>query len=250
MISLDGKTILITGASSGIGRQCAIDASKIGASIILVARNKDRLQETYNALAKGNHLMISQSITEYDKLEDMVSSAVSSAGKISGFIHSAGVEETIPLRDMTIKKYEEMFSVNVFSGLELAKVISKKKNLNSDGSSFIFLSSVMGVLGQSGKIAYCGSKSALISASKAMALELSSKKIRVNCVLPGVVMTEMTEKLFVKMSQEIKESVIKMHPLGLGEPSDVSNLCLFLLSDLSKWITGSCITIDGGYTAA
>lgn len=250
MIHLKDKTVLITGASSGIGRQCAIDASKIGANVILVARNYDRLQETLSQMQAGNHLLVSQSITEYDKLEEMISSAVAKLGKISGFIHSAGIEETIPLRDMTIEKYNEIFSVNVFSGLELAKVIQKKKNINSDGSSFVFLSSVMGILGQSGKVAYCSSKSALISAVKAMALELANKKIRVNSVLPGVVMTEMTEKFFSKMAQEIKESVIKMHPLGLGEPTDVSNLCMFLLSDLSNWITGSCITVDGGYTAA
>jgi NAD(P)-dependent dehydrogenase (short-subunit alcohol dehydrogenase family) len=83
-----------------------------------------------------------------------------------------------------------------------------------------------------------------------MALELSAKKIRVNCVLPGVVMTEMTEKLFSKMNKEVKEAVIKMHPLGLGKPEDVSNVCMFLLSDLSKWITGSALVVDGGYSAA
>ena len=189
IFSLKNKNILITGASSGIGRQCAITFSQLGANVILIARNKEKLKETYNKLEKGNHLIISQDITEYDKLEEVVNIAVDKIGRISGFVHSAGIEMTLPLRSMQSSHYEKMFRINVISGFEIARIISKKKYLDERGASFVFISSVMGILGQAGKVGYCSSKGALISGTKAMALELAKKNIRVNCVLPGVVKT-------------------------------------------------------------
>jgi len=171
IFNLKNKNIIITGASSGIGRQCAITFSQLDANVILIARNQGRLEDTYNKLEKGNHLIISQDITEYDKLEEIVSTAVDKVGKISGFVHSAGIEITLPLRSMQPSYYEEMFSVNVIAGFELAKIISKKKYINKEGASFVFISSVMGILGQPGKVAYCSSKGALTSGSKAIALE-------------------------------------------------------------------------------
>ena len=247
--SLKNKNILITGASSGIGRQCAITFSQLGANVILIARNKGRLKETYNKLDKGNHLIISQDITEYNKLEEVVNTAVDKIGKISGFVHSAGIEMTLPLRNMQPSYYEKMFSVNVIAGFELAKIISKKKYLYKNGASFVFISSVMGILGQLGKIGYCSSKGSLISGVKAMALELASKKIRVNCILPGVVETEMSNEMFQKLSEESKKNIVDMHPLGLGKPEDIAYACAYLLSDSARWVTGANLIIDGGYSA-
>jgi len=247
--SLENKNILITGASSGIGRQCAITFSQLGANIILIARNKERLKETYNKLDKGNHLIISQDITEYDKLEQIIKYSVEKVGRISGFVHSAGIEMTLPLRSMQPSYYEKMFSVNVIAGFELAKIISKKKYINKERASFVFISSVMGILGQPGKIAYCSSKGALISGIRAMALELAKKNIRANCILPGVVETEMSNEMFQKLSEESKKSILEMHPLGLGKPEDIANACAFLLSDASRWITGTNLIVDGGYSA-
>jgi len=145
--------------------------------------------------------------------------------------------------------YEEIFSVNVISGFELAKIISKKKHLGKNGTSFVFISSVMGILGQAGKVGYCSSKGALISGTKAMALELAKKNIRVNCVLPGAVETEMSKKMLEKLPEESKKSIINMHPLGLGRPEDIANACAFLLSDASRWVTGTNLIVDGGYSA-
>jgi len=249
IFNLNNKNIIITGASSGIGRQCAITFSQLGANVILIARNKERLKETYNKLEKGNHLIISQDITEYDKLEEVISTAVDKIGRISSFVHSAGIEMTLPLRSMQPSYYEEMFSVNVISGFELARIISKKKYFDDRGASFIFISSVMGILGQTGKVGYCSSKGALISGMKAMALELASKNIRVNCILPGVVKTKMSNEMFQRLSEESKKEIINMHPLGLGKPEDIANTCTFLLSDASRWITGTNLIVDGGYSA-
>jgi len=249
IFDLKNKNIIVTGASSGIGKQCAITFSQLGANVILIARNKERLKDTYNKLEKGNHLIISQDIIKYEKLEEVVNTAVNKLGRISGFVHSAGIEMTLPLRNIQPSYYEEIFSVNVIAGFELAKIISKKKYLDGDGASFIFISSVMGILGQPGKVAYCSSKGALISGARAMALELEKKNIRVNCILPGVVETEMSNKMFENLPEESKKSIIDMHPLGLGKSEDIANACTFLLSDASRWITGTNLIVDGGYSA-
>ena len=247
--SLKNKNILITGASSGIGRQCAITFSQLGSNVILIARNKERLKYTFNKLEKGNHLIISQDITEYDKLEQIIKYSVEKIGRISGFIHSAGIEMTLPLRSMQPSYYEKMFSVNVIAGFELAKIISKKKYLDKTGASFVFISSIMGIVGNPTLIGYSASKGALISAIKSMALEFISKNIRVNCISPGHVETEMASKLFEKISEESKKSIIDMHPLGLGKPEDIANACAFLLSNAARWVTGTNLIIDGGYSA-
>jgi len=249
IFNLKNKNIIITGASSGIGRQCAIIFSQLGANVILIARNEERLKDTFNKLDKGNHLIIPQDITEYTKLEEVVNTAVDKIGRIYGFVYSAGIEMTLALRSMQPFYYEEIFSVNVIAGFELAKIISNKKYLNKNGASFVFISSIMGILGQPGKVAYCSSKGALISGAKAMALELAKKNIRVNCILPGLVETEMSNKMLEKLSEESRKSIIDIHPLGLGKPEDIANACVFLLSDDSRWITGTKLIVDGGYSA-
>ena len=250
IFNLKNKNIIVTGASSGIGWQCAITFSQLGANVILIARNKERLKETYNKLEKGNHLIISQDITEYDKLEEVINTAVEKVGKIVGFVHSAGKEMTLPLRSMQPSYYEEIFSVNVIAGFELAKIISKKKYINKERASFVFISSIFGIISQPAIAAYSSSKGALISGVKSIALELASKKIRVNCISPGQIeSTGMTETIFNKLSKEEKTKRTEMYPLGLGKPEDIANACVFLLSDASRWITGTNLIVDGGYSA-
>lgn len=246
--SLTDKNIVITGASSGIGKQCAISCSQMGANVVLIARNEERLKETCNLLNKGNHLYFSQDITEYDKIESIISEIVSKLGKIHGFIHSAGLEVTLPLKMMKPEYYEKLFSINVISGFESARIISQKKYFDSNGSSFVFIASVRGFLGEPGAIGYCSSKGALISGVKAMALELINRNIRVNCVSPAIVETDMTKKLFDNIPEDSKNEILKMHPMGFGKPEDVANACIFLLSDASRWITGTNLIVDGGYS--
>lgn len=246
--SLKDKIVLITGASSGIGKQCAISCSKMGAIIILVARNEDRLKSVMAELEGDNHIYFSIDVTEYDKIADIVKKAVEKVGKIDGFIHSAGIEMTKPLKVLKSTDIEDMFSVNVIAGFELAKIITKRKYSNLS-ASLVFISSIMGKYGQPGKIAYCASKAAVIGGVKALALELASKNIRVNCVLPAVVNTEMSKILFDNLGKQEQEKILNMHPLGLGDSEDVANACIYLLSDASKWVTGTNLIIDGGYSA-
>ncbi len=246
---LDNKNIIITGASSGIGRQCAISCSQMGANLILIARNEDRLRETYNRLEPGKHLYYSQDITKFNALELFIRDSVSNIGKISGFIHAAGAERTLPFKIMRPEYYEDLFSINVISGFEIARIISNKSYLDASGASFVFIASVMGYLGQTGKVGYCSSKGALLSGMKAIALELINRKIRVNCISPGIIETDMTNKLFENIPESSKEEILKMHPMGFGKPEDVANACIFLLSDAAKWITGTNLIVDGGYSA-
>ena len=247
--SLEGKNILITGASSGIGKQCAIRCSESGANIILVARDQARLENTRQQLTEGNHSAFSIDITNYSALESMVAEGVGKTGKIHGFIHAAGLEATLPLKNTSNDLYTKIFSVNVFAGFELAKLLSLKKYLSEEGASFVFISSVMGMVGEPGKVAYCSSKGALIAGIRSMAVELVSRKIRVNAISPSMVETEMAEQLFNSIPEESKNEIIKAHPLGLGKPDDISWASVYLLSEAARWVTGSNLVIDGGYTA-
>jgi NAD(P)-dependent dehydrogenase (short-subunit alcohol dehydrogenase family) len=247
-MSLSNLTFLVTGASSGIGKQCAIDISKSGANVILIARDEKRLNEVYGNLSPGNHLKFQVDLTEFNKLEPVIQESVQTIGKISGLVNCAGIESTIPFQVLKPETYKEYFSINVIAGFELARIISKKKYMEQNGASFVFISSIMSVLGEKGKIAYCSSKSALTSGIKAMALELAPKKIRVNCISPALVETEMTQKMIESLPEEFRTEIISKHPLGIGKPTDISNLVTFLLSDKSRWITGSNIIIDGGYS--
>ena len=249
LFSLDNKTILITGASSGIGRQCAISCSQMGAKVILIARNENRLKDTHKQLQPGNHLYYSLDITQYSEIEQVIKDAISRIGKISGFIHSAGIEITLPLKLMSHEHYEKLYAINTISAFEISKIVSSKKYVVSNDASFVFIASIRGVIGESGAIGYCSSKGALISGMKAMALELSSKNIRINSISPAIIKTEMTKQLFEKVSEESKIKILSMHPMGFGEPKDVANACIYLLSDASKWITGTNLIVDGGYSA-
>jgi NAD(P)-dependent dehydrogenase (short-subunit alcohol dehydrogenase family) len=249
MINLEGKRILITGASSGIGKAFAMQAASLGATIILWGRNIERLEETFKSLKGTGHEYNAFDITEYSKVEQNILKSVANGQKINGFVHCAGIEKTTPLKASTPAIFKEIFEINVFAAFEIARILSAKHIVDPTGASFIFLSSVKGKLGDPGKVAYCSSKSALISGVRAMALELARKKIRCNCVLPGIVLTPMTEKLFDTIPPETKQKIIDKHPLGLGTPEDVSNLICFLISDQARWITGSEYIIDGGYSA-
>lgn len=246
--SLKNKIVLITGASSGIGKQCAISCSKMGARIILVARNEDRLKSVMAELEGDNHLYFSIDITEYDKIADIVKKAVEKVGKIDGFIHSAGIEITKPLKVMKSYDYERLFSINVIAGFEFAKIITKRKNSN-EGASLVFIASIMGVVANSALVGYCSSKGALISGIRALALEYASKKIRYNCVSPGYIETAMMVNVGKNLEENELVNIKREFPLGLGKPEGVANACVYLLSEASNWVTGTNLIIDGGYSA-
>ncbi len=248
--SLKNKKIIITGASSGLGRACAILFSQLGAIIVLMGRDENRLIETRkNMLNPENHLIISLDLTKLDAIEAHIKEASSKLGTFDGLVHCAGISTTLPLRLINEDKLNTFFQTNVYSAIQICKILSKPKYINVNGGSFVLISSVMGHVGEVGKTIYSLTKGALLAGAKSMALELAPKKIRVNCISPGVIITPMTSAQPYNESEESLSLIKSYHPLGLGEPNDVANACAYLISDASKWVTGTNLMVDGGYTA-
>ena len=248
--TLKGKSVLVTGASSGIGRACAVQCAAMGARVILFGRNALRLEET-RALMLNNaeHLIYTVDLTDYDMVGAIVKDMIGLVGNIHGVIHSAGISTTLPLKMITPEKLDLFFHTNVHGAIHLTKLVSSKSAMAPEGGSIVFISSVMGAVGEVGKTLYSLTKGALIAGSKSLALELASRKIRVNCVAPGVVESPMSNQSIYRQDEELLNRIKSYHPLGLGHPEDVANACVFLLSDATRWITGTTLFVDGGYTA-
>lgn len=247
---LNGKVIAVTGASSGIGRQIAITCSKLGATLVLFGRNRERLQETLDHTDEPQrHLIFDLDINDSGLVADAVKQAVVQKGAFSGLVNCAGVSPTMPLRATTEAKMQEVFNTNVIAAMSLTKAVCKASNSIPDGASVVFVASVMGTVGEMGKSLYGMSKGALIAGAKSLAVEYASKNIRFNTISPGVVVTPMSMSSEYSKDEQKLQFVTGLHPLGLGKPEDIANGAAFLLSDASRWITGTDIIIDGGYTA-
>ncbi len=242
--SLKGKTILVTGASSGIGRETAISCSKMGASVIITARSKERLQETYNSLEGEANEMILADLTNQDELENLVSQVKT----IDGVVLCAGRSRSLPVLFSTREKFNEIYDVNFFSPVELLRLLVKKKRL-SQNSSVVFIISIGGTGRWSpGNAIYGSSKAALKSMVHFFALELAPKNIRVNGISPGMVETPLIH--YGTLTQDQLDDDRKKYPLKrYGQPIDIANGVVYLLSGASSWMTGQSIVIDGGITA-
>lgn len=249
IFSLKGKNIIITGATAGIGRKCALRCFEFEANVVLIGRDNEKLKELSHAFNKDDKNFYSCDITRFEEIEFIVKDAVNKHGPIDGFIHCAGIEMTLPLSVTKPAHYNKMLSLNLIAGFEFARIISKKNNFNI-GASLIFIASIMGMHGSPSLIGYSASKGALISGIKSMAVELSDKKIRVNAISPGHIKdTQMTQQYLNSLTDEARKIFLDSYCLGLGSTSDVANGCIFLLSDASKWITGTNLIIDGGFSA-
>ncbi len=240
----ESKRFIITGASSGIGRKIAIDLAAKGSSVLALGRNQDKLQ-SLKILYPEKIEIEAFDILDFSQLK-LVVEKFSEKAKLDGCVHAAGINKFTPLRALNWNVFEKIMKTNLYSGIELIRLCASNKISNS-GSSIVMISSVAGIKGEMGFTAYASSKGALISAVKCLALELSNSKIRVNSISPGVVETELTKSMESFYPDGI-ESVVKKHPGGIGNVDDISNLVQFLLSNKSRWITGSNYIIDGGYT--
>lgn len=250
MFSLKNKVIVVTGASSGIGQQCAISCSKMGAKLVLFGRNTERINQTLSKLEGTGHLFFIQDIIETEKFEGAINIASKKLGVIDGFIHSAGVQVTLPLRLHTKDVFMNQFEVNTVAGFETCRILTKKEYFNPTGGSLVFISSIRGLYGAANLIGYAASKGAVISGAKSLAIEIANRNIRVNTVSPGMVEdTEMTKTTIKKLPAEWAEKSKSEYPLGWVSTNDVANACVFLLSDESKKITGTNIIVDGGFSA-
>lgn len=244
--SLEGKTIVVTGASSGIGRQCAIDCAKMGAKVVAIGRNQERLTEVVEVMG-GNGTGYSFDLADIEGIKDFVAKIVDENGKLDGFIHAAGIEVTNPIKLLRSEDYETLFRVNCLSAFEIVKNLCGIKTFNK-GGSIVLISSISGVIARKGLSAYAASKGALMSAARVMALEMAPREIRVNTVSPGTILTPMMQKALDAMEEEERKKRIEGFPLGLGKTTDISYSCIYLLSDASRWVTGQNLIVDGGFT--
>jgi NAD(P)-dependent dehydrogenase (short-subunit alcohol dehydrogenase family) len=248
--SLENKLILVTGASSGIGRQCAVVCSKMGARVVLFGRDSARLDTTLQMMKEPErHIKYAVDLVDYKKVEEIIPDLVSTRGKIDGLINCAGISTTLPINSSTPEKMELFFKTNVIGPMNLTRLVVKPSYFSITGGCVIFISSVMGVVGDSGKVLYSMTKGALVASAKSLAVELSSRCIRVNTISPGVVESPMSQRAVYSKDQESRNRISGLHPLGLGTSDDIANACVFLLSDSGKWITGTNLIVDGGYVA-
>ncbi len=245
-MDLTGKRILVTGASSGIGRACAILAGRLGASVVLVARDEQRLKETLAEMPTGEHTSISFDLKDLDHCEELFVRCASEK-KLNGIVHAAGIGPAMPIQSVSLAAMQDVMSINYFAFMELVKWFSKKKY--SSGGSIVGVSSVAGSVGWPGVSLYGGSKGAMDSSVRSLALELAPKKIRVNSVVPSNIHTPMLDGMLSVAGDEAVRQVLAKQPLGIGEPEDVAHAVAFLLSDAAKFITGTQLVVDGGYLA-
>ncbi|HMO61164.1 MAG TPA: SDR family oxidoreductase [Ferruginibacter sp.] len=250
LFSLQNKNIVITGASSGIGRQCAAACNQLGAKVFLIGRNSIALEETKNMIPyPENAEIVIADLTQFEEVTKIVATNIHNRGLVHGIIHAAGISTTLPFRNVTTEKMNLFFNVNVVAALHLTQLLTKPASFTKDGGGIVFITSVMSQVGESAKVLYGMTKGALLAASKSLAIEYAPRKIRVNCIAPGVVDTPMSQKAYYSQNDTLKQKIQALHPLGLGKPNDVAAACCFLLSDAASWITGIQLTVDGGYTA-
>lgn len=246
-ISLNNKKFLITGAASGIGKAISILLSKLGAELILIDINEKELNKTIE-LCETNVKKIILDLTDTENTQPKIEEIILEFGKINGLIHSAGVSYLSPLKFINKETTNKVFLLNTYAAIELSKIFVNN-NLSEKESSIVFISSIYGNVGSIANTGYAMSKSALHGITKSLAIELASRKTRVNCIAPGFIETEMLKQMANNFGPDYYQNITNLHPLGLGKAEDIANIVAFLLSDMSKWITGSIINIDGGYTA-
>lgn len=238
--SLFGKTVLITGASSGIGKAVAQKCAAAGATCIITARNSERLNHTLNCLDGEGHQMLIADLCKFETLRE----EVSNLPKLDGIVQCAGIGQRIPCKQLTEDDVNKVMDVNFKAPVLLMSEILQQKKLNK-GASIVFLASIASWSGSFGNSVYSASKGAIISYANCLALELAPRAVRVNCISPAMVWTDLILKDGMSLEQ-LKEDESKYPLKRYGKPDDVANLAIYLLSDASSWMTGSNVKISGG----
>lgn len=241
IFSLENKTILVSGASSGIGRAVAVECSKVGASVIITARNESRLKETLSLMQGENNRMYCADFTKEDEISNLVASI---GDKLDGVVLCAGINDKLIIKLISAENINNMLTTNFTGPVQLTQKLMKKKLINKF-CSFVFMSSVSAFYPSVSNALYASSKAAITQFSKILALELLPLKGRVNCIEPAFVETEMIRKYPPEVLDEIRAN----YPLGrFAKPEEIAYAVIYYLSDASQLVTGTSLVIDGGYT--
>jgi NAD(P)-dependent dehydrogenase (short-subunit alcohol dehydrogenase family) len=239
--SLADKRILVTGASSGIGREVAIMCAQMGAQLVVTGRDTARLNATLDELHGDEHALVTADLSDAAGIDRVIAEA----GVVDGVVHAAGISRLAPFRMITKGHVDEIFDANTHAPLLLTKGLLSKKKIAQNGS-ILFISAVASHIGPLASTAYSASKAALLGAMRSLALEVAKQGIRANCIVPGYVRTPMLDGLGGGGGN--LDEHIALAPLGLGEPQDVAAAAVFYLADASRWITRNYFIVDGGLT--
>ena len=238
--SLEGKKILVTGASSGIGKVTAIACAANGAHVVITGRNEERLNETLSLLSGDGHIAIAAELCEQEEINRLVEAMP----ELDGAFLCAGVSDTTPVKFMNSEAIQRVLSINLEAPMLLTQRMLLKKKIKK-GTSLVYMSSMGVEQVAPGLGIYAASKSGLNAFMRAVATEQASRKVRANAVMAGMVKTELIDTLSQLTEEDIKRDEAK-YPLGYGQPEDVANAVIYLLSDASRWMTGMTLKLDGG----
>lgn len=250
MSRLKNKTAIVTGAGTGIGRACAIALAREGAQVALVGRRKDRLEEVAQEI-DGGALVLPGDVSSKEDIDRIVSTAARHFGKLNVLVNNAGVLHAGTSEQVTEAQWNETFNVNV-RGVWLLSRASLPYMRDTGGGSIVNMASVLGINGARNRAAYAPSKGAVVLLTKCMAIDHAVDKIRVNCICPSFVETDLTAAVLSQASDPdaVRRERVAVHPIGrLGRPEDMASLAVYLASDESAWVTGAVYPVDGGYLA-
>ncbi len=250
-MKFDGKVALITGASSGIGKETALLFAKHGAKVVAAARRREEGEATVKEIiaAGGEAIFVQTDVSDEKQIEKLVDETVKTFGRLDYAFNNAGIEghPGIMVHDQTEQEFDTVFDINV-KGVLLSMKHQIRAMQKNGGGAIVNNSSVAGLLGMPGASVYIASKHAVNGLTKAAAVEYASQNIRINAVCPAVIQTDMVDRFFGG-KPEIKEAMTKAHPIGrIGQPKEIAEAVLFLCSDGASFIVGHCLPVDGGYT--
>lgn len=251
-MKMEGKHVLITGGTSGIGRQTAIMLSELGAKVAIIGRREEGLRETMAMLQGEGHSFHVADVSEIEKLEPLIVGIVRETGAFDGFVHCAGVVKNLPLMNYKYERLHGIMLVNFYAYFEIVRILSKKGRFN-EGMSMVGVSSIAATHGAAAQAAYGASKAAMDGAMRCLAKELGEKGIRLNTVQPAATETAMYAE-YMALKAAMKDTEVKMQAnprqyLGMNTPTDVANAIIYLLSPVSQKVTGVTLPVDGGYAA-
>lgn len=243
---LAGQRFLVTGASSGLGRAVAELIAACGGQVLGAGRNAERLQAAVASWPGQGHVASVQDLTEADAAAAWAKALAEEHGPLNGIFHAAGTELLRPIRMSKQAQFDEAFGSAFFAAAGLARAAGQK-GVMADGGALVFMSSVAGSAGKVGMAAYSASRAAVEGMVRSLACEFAPRGIRVNAIAAGAVRTPMHDRITQGAAPEVVDAYASSHLLGFGEPGDIAQAAVYLLSPAGRWITGTTMAVDGGY---